>query len=371
MFATITLAGDIQAQGPVVRRHDDGRVPIVDGQRRLTGWPVKALRNLFAGAALAIIGLGTAPTPVQAESLLNVSYDPTRELYREFNEAFSAWWVAQGNEAPTLEVSHGGSGSQSRAVVDGLKAQVVTLALAGDIDRLAKANLLPADWQSKLPNNSSPYTSTIVFLVREGNPKGIKDWGDLVAEGVQVITPNPKTSGGARWNYLAAWAWAEKNGKDPKEFVGALYKNVPVLDNGARGSTTTFAQNGIGDVLLAWENEAYLALKELGDDQFDIVVPSISVLAEPPVALVEANIANDEQRKLAEAYLNYLYSPEGQALAFKHYYRAWDTSKANPEDVARFPKLELVDIASFGGWDKVQPEHFADGGIFDQIYVPK
>jgi sulfate/thiosulfate transport system substrate-binding protein len=371
MLATITLAGTIAAQGPVTERHPDGRVSVTDGLRRLTGWPVRHLRGLLTAAAVATLAFGAAPAPVKAETLLNVSYDPTRELYREFNEAFTAWWVAQGNAPPAIEVSHGGSGSQSRAVIDGLQAQVVTLALAGDIDRIAKAGLLPEDWQAKLPNNSSPYTSTIVFLVREGNPKGLKDWGDLVAEGVEVITPNPKTSGGARWNYLAAWAWAEKNGKDPKEFVGALYKNVPVLDSGARGSTTTFAQNGIGDVLLAWENEAYLALKELGDDQFDIVVPSISVLAEPPVAIVEANIANDEQRKLAEGYLNFLYAPEGQALAFKHFYRAWDTSKANPEDVARFPQLELVNIASFGGWGKVQAEHFADGGIFDQIYVPK
>lgn len=330
-----------------------------------------SLRGALSAIVLGALAFGAAPLPVQAETLLNVSYDPTRELYREFNEAFGTWWVAQGNEAPTLEVSHGGSGSQSRAVSDGLKAQVVTLALAGDIDRVAKAGQLPADWQSKLPHNSAPYTSTIVFLVREGNPKGLKDWGDLVADGVQVITPNPKTSGGARWNYLAAWAWAEKNGQDPKEFVGKLYRNVPVLDNAARGSTTTFAQNGIGDVLLAWENEAYLALKELGEDQFDIVVPSLSVLAEPPVAIVEANITSDAQRKLAEAYLNYLYSPEGQAIIFKNFYRGWDTSKANPDDVARFPKLELVDIASFGGWAKVQPEHFADGGIFDQIYVPK
>lgn len=371
MLATITLAGAIAAQGPVTERHADGRLTVTDGLRRLTGWPVRRLRGLLTAVAIATLGFGAAPLQVQAETLLNVSYDPTRELYREFNEAFSAWWVAQGNEAPTLEVSHGGSGSQSRAVVDGLKAQVVTLALAGDIDRIAKAGLLPEDWQSKFPNNSSPYTSTIVFLVREGNPKGLKDWGDLVAEGVEVITPNPKTSGGARWNYLAAWAWAEKNGKDPKEFVGALYKNVPVLDNAARGSTTTFAQNGIGDVLLAWENEAYLALKELGEDQFDIVVPSLSVLAEPPVAIVEANIANDEQRKLAEAYLDYLYSPEGQAIAFKNFYRAWDSSKADPADVARFPQLELVTIEALGGWAKVQPEHFADGGIFDQIYVPK
>jgi sulfate/thiosulfate-binding protein len=372
MLATITLAGTVTAQGPVVDAHADGRVTIADGLRRLTGWPVaRAFRGTLSAIALSVLALGAAPAPVQAESLLNVSYDPTRELYRELNEAFTAWWVAQGNEAPTIEVSHGGSGSQARAVIDGLEAQVLTLALAGDIDRVAAAGRLPADWQSKLPNNSSPYTSTIVFLVREGNPEGITDWGDLIKEGVEVITPNPKTSGGARWNYLAAWAWAEKNGQNPQEFVGKLFANVPVLDSGARGSTTTFAQRGIGDVLLAWENEAYLALKELGEDQFDIVVPSISVLAEPPVALVEGNIKSEEQRKLAEAYLNFLYTPEGQALAFKHFYRAWDASAANPEDVARFPQLELVDIASFGGWAKVQADHFADGGIFDQIYVPK
>lgn len=346
--------------------------PATGGQYRPTARPLaRAIRGTLSAVALAVLSFGAAPATAQAETLLNVSYDPTRELYRELNESFTAWWVAQGNEAPQIEVSHGGSGSQARAVIDGLEAQVVTLALASDIDKIAEAGKLPADWQAKLPNNSSPYTSTIVFLVREGNPKGIADWGDLVKEGVQVITPNPKTSGGARWNYLAAWAWAEKNGQDPREFVGALYKNVPVLDNGARGSTTTFAQRGIGDVLLAWENEAYLALKEIGEDQFDIVVPSVSVLAEPPVALVEANIKSDSQRALAEAYLDYLYSPEGQALAFKHFYRAWDTSKANPDDVARFPALELVDIASFGGWAKVQPEHFGDGGIFDQIYVPK
>jgi sulfate transport system substrate-binding protein len=372
MIATITLAGTVTAQGPVVQGHADGRVTIADGIRRLTGWPVsRAVRGTLSALALAALAFGAAPTQVQAESLLNVSYDPTRELYREVNEAFAKAWEAAGNAAPTIEVSHGGSGAQARAVIDGLEAQVVTLALASDIDKIAKEGKLPADWQTKLPHNSSPYTSTIVFLVREGNPKGLKDWGDLVAEGVEVITPNPKTSGGARWNYLAAWAWAEKNGQDPQEFVGKLFKNVPVLDSGARGSTTTFAQRGIGDVLLAWENEAYLALKELGEDQFDIVVPSVSVLAEPPVALVEGNIKTDDQRKLAEAYLNFLYTPEGQALAFKHFYRAWDASAANPEDVARFPQLELVDIASFGGWAKVQPEHFGDGGIFDQIYVPK
>ena len=376
MFATIQLAGSVSAQGAVLHGHDDGRLTIADGARRLAGWPIgrtvgRALKGAFSAVALALLVLGGTPAAVRAESLLNVSYDPTRELYREVNEAFAAWWQAQGNAAPTIEVSHGGSGSQARAVIDGLDAQVVTLALASDIDKIAEAGKLPADWQTKLPHNSSPYTSTIVFLVREGNPKGLKDWGDLVADGVEVITPNPKTSGGARWNYLAAWAWAEKNDQDPQAFVKSLFEHVPVLDSGARGSTTTFAQRGVGDVLLAWENEAYLALKELGEDQFDIVVPSVSVLAEPPVALVEANIKTDEQRKVAEAYLNFLYSPEGQALAYKNFYRAWDPSAAAPEDVARFPEVELVDISHFGGWAKAQPEHFGDGGIFDQIYVAK
>ena len=361
MHPILTNAGTIPAKA--------ARLTTVDTLRRLTAQQIHGLRGLAAGLALATLGLGSVPGPALAQSLLNVSYDPTRELYREINAAFTAFWTAQGNPAPSLEVSHGGSGSQARAVIDGLSAQVVTLALASDIDRIAAAGRLPADWQSKLPHNSSPYTSTIVFLVREGNPKGIADWGDLVAEGVQVITPNPKTSGGARWNYLAAWAWAEKNGRDPREFVGALYRNVPVLDQGARGSTTTFAQRGIGDVLLAWENEAHLALKEIGEDRFDIVVPSVSILAEPPVALVETNIQTGDQRKLAEAYLDFLYSPEGQAIAFRNFYRAWDSSQAAPEDVARFPALELIDIASLGGWAKVQPEHFGDGGIFDQIYV--
>jgi sulfate/thiosulfate transport system substrate-binding protein len=374
MLATITRAGTVTAQGPVTDHHTDGRITIADGLRRLTGWPVSRLRGLVATVALATLGLGAIPTPVAAETLLNVSYDPTRELYRDINEAFTAWWVAQGNEAPTIEQSHGGSGSQARAVIEGLDAQVVTLALAADIDKIASEGKLPEDWQSKLPHNSSPYTSTIVFLVREGNPKGIKDWGDLTTEGVEVITPNPKTSGGARWNYLAAWAWAEKNGPengwdDPQAFVKALFEHVPVLDKGARDATTTFAQRGIGDVLLAWENEAYLALAELGDDQFDIVIPSVSVLAEPPVALVEANIKTEDQRKLAEAYLNFLYTPEAQAIIFKDFYRGWDTSKAAPEDVARFPQLDLRDIASFGGWKDVQAKHFADGGIFDQIFV--
>lgn len=378
MIHTVFISSYIQAQGPLIQRLPDGRLLIDIGGRCVAGVPPKKEtrkgQGLTSALGGALIGLsllfGHAPQ-ASAEALLNVSYDPTREFYREFNETFAAWWVAQGNQAPSIEVSHGGSGAQARAVIDGLDAQVVTLALASDIDKIAEAGKLPADWQSKLPHNSSPYTSTIVFLVREGNPKGLKDWGDLVAQGVEVITPNPKTSGGARWNYLAAWAWAEKNGQDPQAFVGKLFANVPVLDSGARGATTTFAQRGIGDVLLAWENEAYLALKELGEDQFDIVVPSISVLAEPPVALVEGNIKTAESRKLAEGYLNFLYAPEGQALAFKHFYRAWDASAANPDDVARFPQLELVDIAHFGGWASVQPKHFGDGGIFDQIYVPK
>ena len=376
MFATITLAGSITAQGPVSQTHADGRVTIADGPQRLTGWPVARLRGLLAGIALATLGLVATPAPVAAESLLNVSYDPTRELYGEINEAFIAWWVAHGNDAPTIEQSHGGSGSQARAVIDGLQAQVVTLALSGDIDRIAAAGKLPEDWQSRLPHNASPYTSTIVFLVREGNPKGITDWGDLTAEGVEVITPNPKTSGGARWNYLAAWAWAERAGPengwtDPQDFVKALFQHVPVLDKGARDSTTTFAQRGIGDVLLAWENEAYLALAELGDDQFDIVVPSVSVLAEPPVAVVEANLTTEDQRKLAEGYLTFLYTPEAQAIIYRNFYRGWDASLAAPEDVARFPTMELVDIASFGGWAEVQAKHFADGAIFDQIYIAK
>ncbi len=330
------------------------------------------LRRGLGGVALAAL-LGGALWSGAAEAqtrLLNVSYDPTRELYREVNEAFAAKWAADGNGPIEIEASHGSSGGQARAVIDGLDAQVVTLALASDIEAIAsRSGKIPEDWQSKLPHNSSPYTSTIVFLVREGNPKGLQDWGDLVAEGVQVITPNPKTSGGARWNYLAAWAWAEQNGEDPQAFVGKLFANVPVLDTGARGSTTTFAQRGIGDVLLAWENEAYLALKELGEDKFDIVVPSVSMLAEPPVAIVEGNIANDAQRAAAEAYLAFLYTPEGQAIAFKNFYRAWDASAADPADVARFPELELVSIDHFGGWAKAQPEHFGDGGVFDQIYV--
>ncbi len=336
--------------------------------------PREPFQGRAAHASVAPFGLVVAASllplasPAAAQALLNVSYDPTRELYREVDEAFADHWEAQGNERPDIEASHGGSGAQARAVIDGLEADVVTLALASDVDRIAEAGLLPADWQSRLPHNSSPYTSTIVFLVREGNPEGIQDWGDLTREGIEVITPNPKTSGGARWNYLAAWAWAERNGQDPQAFVAELYRQVPVLDSGARGSTTTFAQRGIGDVLLAWENEAYLALKELGEDQFDIVVPSVSVLAEPPVSLVDANLADDAERELAQAYLDFLYTPEAQAIIYKNFYRGWDPSQADPADVERFPELELVSIEEFGGWAEAQPTHFGDGGIFDQIY---
>ena len=381
MIRTIHISGAITAQGPQLHALADGRIAVDAGGRVVIGWPIEpqrtpsrplaGLRLGLAATALAFAGLGALAPQAQAQdSLLNVSYDPTRELYRAFDEAFIAHWVAEGHEAPVIEQSHGGSGSQARAVIDGLAADVVTLALAADIDAIARnTDLIPEDWQTRLPHNSSPYTSTIVFLVREGNPKGITDWDDLIADGVEVITPNPKTSGGARWNYLAAWAWAERNGQDPQAFVQQLFAHVPVLDSGARGSTTTFVQRGIGDVLLAWENEAYLALDELGEDQFDIVVPSVSILAEPPVSLVDGNLATPEERELAEAYLNYLYSPEGQAIAFANYYRAWDTSAANPEDVARFPELDLVTIADFGGWAEAQPTHFGDGGIFDQIYT--
>ena len=371
MLRTIHVSGYVTAQGPVIENHADGRITISTGARLLNGFPVTCRQRgaaALAALTLAFGAVGAAPA-VQAQTLLNVSYDPTRELYREFNAAFIAHWVALGNEAPVIEQSHGGSGSQARAVIDGLGAQVVTLALAEDINAIASnTDLIPEDWQSRFPHNSSPYTSTIVFLVREGNPKGLQDWDDLIGEDVEVITPNPKTSGGARWNYLAAWAYAEANSLDPQAFVGALYANVPVLDSAARGATTTFSVNGIGDVLLAWENEAYLALAELGEDQFDIVVPSVSILAEPPVAIVEGNITSEAERALATAYLEFLYAPEGQAIALRNFYRAWDTSAADPEDVARFPEVNLVTIEAFGGWEVAQPAHFGDGGIFDQIY---
>ena len=308
--------------------------------------------------------------------LLNVSYDPTRELYKEINIAFAAEWKAQKGESVTIRMSHGGSGGQARAVIDGLNADVVTLALSGDIDEIAKrTGKIPPDWQAKLPHNSAPYTSTIVFLVRAGNPKGIKDWGDLAKPGIGVITPNPKTSGGARWNYLAAWAWADRAYKGDKakmrDYIAALFRNVPVLDTGARGSTTTFAQRGLGDVLIAWENEAFLALEEFGKDKFEIVTPSISILAEPPVAVVEGN-AGAKKKDLAEAYLRFLYSPKGQALAAKHHYRPVTPEAAHAQDIGQFQKLDLVTIdKDFGGWAKAQPEHFGENGTFDQLYGKK
>ena len=314
------------------------------------------------------------PGAASAETtLLNVSYDPTRELYQEFNAAFAKQWQAKTGEKLTIKQSHGGSGKQGRAVIDGLEADVVTLALAYDIDEIhEKARLLPKNWQSRLPHNSSPYTSTIVFLVRKGNPKGIRDWDDLVKPGVSVITPNPKTSGGARWNYLAAWAYSlKKYGNDEgkaKEFVTKLYKNVPVLDSGARGSTTTFVKRGIGDVFLSWENEAFLAVNELGKDKFEIVVPSLSILAEPPVTVVDKVVDRRHTRKVAQAYLEYLYTPEGQELAAKHYYRPRLESVA-ARYAKQFPKVTLFTIDEvFGGWQKAQKKHFADGGIYDRIY---
>ncbi len=323
--------------------------------------------------ALAALASALIAGPVAAaETLLNVSYDPTRELYVDFNKAFNKYWQDQGNEAVTIQQSHGGSGKQARAVIDGLRADVVTLALAGDIDELYKlGKLIPENWQERLPQSSTPYTSTIVFLVRKGNPEGIKDWDDLVKPGVEVITPNPKTSGGARWNFLAAWAYAQqKYGSEAKAqaFVEKLYKNVPVLDTGARGSTITFVNNQIGDVLLAWENEAFLALKEEGGDNFEIVAPSLSILAEPPVAVVDQNVDKKGTRKVAEAYLNYLYSDEGQRLAGKHFYRPRNEAIA-AEFSKQFPALKLVTIdKDFNGWKTAQPKFFNDGGVFDQIY---
>jgi len=310
------------------------------------------------------------------QTLLNVSYDPTRELYRDYNAAFSRYWQAEGGEAVTVRMSHGGSGKQARSVIDGLGADVVTLAVSIDIDQIAAlSGKIPADWQSRLPHHSSPYTSTIVFLVRGGNPKGIRDWDDLVRPGIEVITPNPKTSGGARWNYLAAWAYALEHYRGDetrvRDFIRALYQNVPVLDTGARGATTTFAQRGIGDVLLAWENEAYLSLQELGAEAFEIVTPSLSILAEPVVAVVDGNAAAHGTLEVATAYLEWLYSPTGQRLATRHFYRPVRPALADPADLARFKPLRLVRVDEiFGGWPKAQAEHFADGGVFDQLYQP-
>lgn len=306
-------------------------------------------------------------------SLLNVSYDPTRELYQDFNAAFAKYWKAKTGDNVTINQSHGGSGKQARGIIDGLEADVATLALAYDVDALADKALIPPDWQKRLPNNASPYTSTIVFLVRKGNPKGIKDWNDLVKPDVAIITPNPKTSGGARWNYLAAWAYALEqpggNETKAKEFIGQLFKNVKVLDSGARGATTTFVERGIGDVLLAWENEAYLSLKELGD-KFEIVTPSLSILAEPPITVVDKTVDKHGTRKVAQAYLEYLYSAEGQEIAARNFYRPQD-AKIAAKYAKQFAKTRLVTIdKSFGGWRNAQKVHFSDGGVFDQIYVP-
>jgi len=325
------------------------------------------LTGLLAAATLG----GTA---VAADiTLLNVSYDPTRELYQDYNAAFAKHWKAKAGDNLTFNQSHGGSGKQARAIIDGLEADVATLALAYDIDAIADKGLVPQAWQKRLPNNASPYTSTIVFLVRKGNAKGIKDWNDLVKPGVSIITPNPKTSGGARWNYLAAWAYALEqpggNEEKAREFVGQVYRNVKVLDSGARGSTTTFVERGIGDVLLAWENEAHLSLKEVGD-KFEIVTPSLSILAEPPVAVVDKVVDKRGTRKVAQAYLEYLYSPEGQEIAAKHFYRPQD-AKVAAKYSKQFVTTRLVTIDKvFGGWRNAQKVHFADGGIFDQIYAP-
>jgi sulfate transport system substrate-binding protein len=331
-------------------------------------------RFLTALIMLLFMITGAFPGHSFAETtILNVSYDPTRELYEEFNAAFARYWKAKTGEEVRIQMSHGGAGKQARAVIDGLKADVVTLALSYDIDAIAeKTGLIAKNWQSRLPYNSTPYTSTIVFLVRKGNPKAIKDWDDLVKPRISVITPNPKTSGGARWNYLAAWAYAEnKFGNDEskvRDFMARLYRNVPVLDSGARGSTTTFVQRGIGDVLLAWENEALMALKELGEGQFEIVVPSLSILAEPPVALVDKVVDWKGTREVAQAYLEYLYSKEGQEIAAKHYYRPRDLEVVK-KYAGRFPQVTLFTIdEGFGGWQNAQKTHFEDGGTFDQIY---
>ncbi len=318
-----------------------------------------------------LVGLSISATSFAGPTLLNVSYDPTRELYQDFNKAFATHWKKTTGEDVGFKQSHGGSGKQARAVLDGLDADVVTLALAYDVDILSEKNLIPKDWQKRLKNNSAPYTSTIVFLVRKGNPKKIKDWNDLVKPGVEVITPNPKTSGGARWNYLAAWAYALKQpgGNDAKaqEFVKKLFANVKVLDSGARGSTTTFTERGIGDVFISWENEAFLAVKELGPEKYEIVTPSLSILAEPPVTVVDKIVDKKGTRKVAAAYLEYLYSAEGQDIAGKHYYRPRD-AKAAAKYANQFSKVKLFTIdQTFGGWQKAQKTHFSDGGTFDQI----
>lgn len=336
----------------------------------------KTLITTLTLLSLSSINPGIPPSLAKELTLLNVSYDPTRELYQEYNRAFADYWYQKTGNAVTVRQSHGGAGKQARAVIDGLEADVVTLALAYDIDAIAeKTGLLPRDWQKRLPHNSAPYTSTIVFLVRKGNPKAIRDWNDLIRPGISVITPNPKTSGGARWNYLAAWGYAVRNNPGDQEaarrFVTQLYRNVPILDSGARGATTTFVRRGMGDVLLAWENEAFLAVNELGPDKFEIVVPSVSILAEPPVALIDKVAEKHAVLEAAQAYLEYLYSPVGQRLAARHYYRPVSPEHADPADLERFPQVERFTIDEvFGGWQKAQQTHFADGGLFDQIYVP-
>lgn len=330
---------------------------------------IRKLIIAVAVVALSSLGFG------QNITLLNVSYDPTRELYQDFNAAFAKYWKGKTGQMVNIQQSHGGSSKQARAVIDGLEADVVTLALAYDIDAIAEhGQLLPVNWQSRLPNNSSPYTSTIIFLVRKGNPKGIKDWDDLVRPGVSVITPNPKTSGGARWNYLGAWGYAlKKSGGDQskaRDFISKLYKNVPVLDSGARGSTTTFVERGIGDVLIAWENEVLLGAKDLGQDKFDIVVPSISILCEPTVSIVDKVVDKKGTRPVAEEYLKYLYSPEGQEIAAKRYYRPRSEAVLKKYS-GQFPKVKLFTLTEIvGDWQKTQKTHFADGGVFDQIYQP-
>ena len=328
----------------------------------------------FGLAAALVTSLWSGSALAKDISLLNVSYDPTRELYVDYNAAFAKHWQQKTGDTVTVKQSHGGSGKQARSVIDGLRADVVTLALAYDIDVIAeKAKLLDPNWENRLKYNASPYTSTIVFLVRKGNPKQIKDWGDIVKPGVKIVTPNPKTSGGARWNYLAAWGYAKQlpGGSDAtaKEFLTKLFRNVPVLDTGARGALTTFTERGIGDVFLSWENEAFLATKELGPDKFDIVVPSVSILAEPPVAVVDRNAAKNGTTEVAKAYLEYLYSPEGQEIAAKNYYRPRDPAVA-AKYAKQFSQVKLFDIKAFGGWQKAQETHFADGGVFDQIFQP-
>lgn len=328
---------------------------------------------LALGAAAAMV-LGTAVSVrAQPMTLLNVSYDPTRELYADFNEAFRAHWLASTGQSVSIRQSHGGSGAQARAVIDGLQADVVTLALDADINLIAGAGLINADWRAALPNHSAPYNSTIVFVVRAGNPKNIHDWDDLVRDDIGIVTPNPKTSGGARWNFLAAWAWAERaypgDEAAVQAFVGNLYRNVVVLDSGARGATQTFIQRGTGDVLIAWENEAFLAADEFGRGQFEIIVPSLSILAEPPVAVVTVNAEAHGTTEIANAYLAYLYSPEGQRIAAEHYYRPSEPALVDPALLARFQQVELVTIDQFGGWDAAQPRFFGEGGIFDQIYA--